>query len=250
MAGGRRTRHGKGVVIGRTKLGESDLILTLLEGSGSQGRAVAKGARKPAGKLAAKVQLFCELDLLLAQGRSLDIVAEAQLLDPHAGLRGDFERVSAASAICEIARLTSFPDAPDPFLFPICSRALRACEEAPSRAHLDVCVAAHALKVLSHQGWRPVLDSCVACGEPSVTRLSASAGGGLCESCAREVAGAELVDAQMLAWLEVLIRSTFDELLCAPIDGVTATTLLALVHTWAATHLDARLRAFEFVLSV
>ena len=63
-----RTRHTSAIVIDRMKLGESDLILTLLEADGSQGRAVAKGARKPGGKLAARVQLFCEDDLLLAVG--------------------------------------------------------------------------------------------------------------------------------------------------------------------------------------
>lgn len=245
-----RTRHTSATVIDRTKLGESDLILTLLEADGCQGRAVAKGARKPGGKLAARVQLFCEVDLLLALGRNLDVVAEAQLTCPHASLRGDLARVSAASVVCEVARLTSFEDAPDPFLFPICSRALLACEQAPDQPHLDVVVAAYVFKVLSHGGWRPVVDSCVACGEPSVTRFSALAGGGLCESCSREVEGAEPVDAATLAWVAALVGSTFDALLESQIDPSMASLLLAMAHTWAATHLDARLRAFEFALSL
>lgn len=245
-----RARHTAGIVIDRTKLGESDLILTILEACGCQARAVAKGARKPGGKLAARVQLFCELDLLLAQGRSLDVVAEAQLECPHAALRGDLARVSAASVVCEVARLTSFPEAPDPFLAPICSRALLACEQAADQPHLDVVVAAYVLKVLSHQGWRPVLSECVACADPAPTRFSALAGGALCESCARGVEGAEPVDAATLAWLAALVGSTFDELLAARVEEHMAAELLALVHVWAATHLDARLRAFEFALSM
>lgn len=245
-----RTRHIKAIVIDRTKLGEADLILTLLEADGTQGRAVAKGARKPGGRLCARVQLFSELDLLLALGKSLDVVAEAQLLEPHVGLRGDLARLSAASVVSEVARLTSFADAADAFLHPICSRALSACEQASDQPHLDVVVAAYVLKVLSHQGWRPVLDTCVACGEPKPTRFSALAGGGLCESCAREVAGAEPVDAETFSWLSALIGLTFDELLAVQIDEARATELLALVHVWAATHLDARLRAYEFLLSV
>ncbi len=245
-----RTRHTEAIVIDRTKLGESDLILTLLEADGCQGRAVAKGARKPGGKLAARVQLFCELDLLLAQGKSLDVVAEAQLVEPHATLRGELERVSAASAVAELARLTSFADAPDPFLRPICSRALRACEQAADQPHLDVVVAAYAFKVLSRQGWRPVLDTCVACGDPAPSRFSVLAGGVLCESCSKDVEGAEPVDRATLAWMGALINSTFDELLACEVDSNTAATLLAFAHRWAATHLDARLRAFEFCLSV
>lgn len=245
-----RTWHEQALVLDRTKLGESDLILTLLTSEGCQGQAIAKGARKPAGKLASKVQLFCELDFLIAKGKSLDIVAEAQLLEPHQCLRGDIERVSAASVACEIAKLTSFADAPDAFLYPICKRAVFACEQAQDQAHLDLVVAAYVFKVLSHQGWRPVLEHCAACGEPSISRFSVLAGGTLCESCSKDIEGAEPIDNNTVYWLSTLLNSTFDELLLVEIDQETSSLLLALAHSWASTHLDARLRAFEFMLSV
>ena len=183
---GARTYHARALVLDRTKLGETDLILTLLAQDGRQLRCVAKGARKPGGRLAARVELFCECDFLVARGRSLDVVSEAGLVDAHARLRGDLARVSAASAVCEVARLTCYEDAPDPFLHAICARALRACEEATDQAHLDLAAAAYALKVCAHAGWRPVLAACCACG----------------------------------------------------------------AHVWCATHLEARLRAMEFALSV
>ena len=133
---GARTYHARALVLDRTKLGETDLILTLLAQDGRQLRCVAKGARKPGGRLAARVELFCECDFLVARGRSLDVVSEAGLVDAHARLRGDLARVSAASAVCEVARLTCYEDAPDPFLHAICARALRACEEATDQAPL------------------------------------------------------------------------------------------------------------------
>ena len=101
---GARTYHARALVLDRTKLGETDLILTLLAQDGRQLRCVAKGARKPGGRLAARVELFCECDFLVARGRSLDVVSEAGLVDAHARLRGDLARVSAASAVCPAAR--------------------------------------------------------------------------------------------------------------------------------------------------
>ena len=246
---GRRTYRTRAIVLDRTKLAEQDLILTLLAADGRQLRAVAKGARKPGGRLAARVELFCETDFLLAAGRSLDVVSEAQTVEPHAGLRGDYERVAAASAVAEVARLTCYEDAPDRFLHPICSRALAACEEASDRAHLDLVVAAYVWKVLAHGGWRPELETCCACGDADVTYFSAAAGGVLCESCAREVAGAQEVSDAQLSWLRALLAGTFDDLLAAPIDAATSLFLLGTAHLWAATHLDARLRAMEFCLS-
>ena len=247
---GRRTYRTRAIVLDRTKLAEQDLILTLLAADGSQVRAVAKGARKPGGRLAARVELFCETDFLLAAGRSLDVVSEAQTVEPHAALRGDYERVAAASAVAEVARLTCYEDAPDGFLHPICSRALRACEEAADRAHLDLVVAAYAMKVLAHGGWRPELAGCCACGDQDVSYFSAAAGGVLCASCAREVAGARELSRSEVSWLRALLSLTFDELLAAQIDAETAVALLGTAHVWAATHLDARLRATEFYLGV
>ena len=241
---GRRTYRTRAIVLDRTKLGETDLILTLLSADGSQARAVAKGARKPGGRLAARVELFCETDFLLAQGRSLDVVSEASLVEPHAGLRGEYERVAAASAVAEVARLTCYEDAPDPFLAPVCSRALRACEQATDQAHLDLVVAAYAWKVLAHGGWRPEL------GDEAVAWFSSAAGGALCASCAREVAGAQPLSAGELAWLRATLACTFDELLGSGVDAQAASLLLALAHSWAATHLDARLRAMEFMAGV
>lgn len=245
----RRTYRARACVLDRTKLGETDLILTLLGSNGAQLKAVAKGARKPGGKLAGKVQLFCECDLLLACGKSLDVVAEASLVDAHATLRGDLERVSAASCVCEVARLCCFEDAEDPFLYAITSRALKACEEARDRAHLDLVCAAFAWKVLAHAGWRPELDGCCACGDALVSRFSPLAGGLLCESCAKDVAGAEPVSPSQVAWLRALLSGTFDELLAAPVDEQTSVWLLSCAHRWCAAHLDARLRAMEFALS-
>lgn len=247
MAGGSRTYRTRAIVLDRTKLGETDLILDLLAEDGQRRRTVAKGARKPGGRLAGRVQLFCETDFLIAQGRSLDVVSEASLVEPHAAIRGDYERVCAASAVCELARLTCFEDAPDAFLYPICARALLACEQAEGEAALDVVVSAYALKVLAHEGWRPELDVCCSCGDEAPTMFSAAAGGALCESCAREVAGASWLGPGVLDWLRALIGCTFDELLRAEVDGVTASALLSLAHAWAVTQLDCRLRALEFL---
>ncbi|MDO4891073.1 MAG: DNA repair protein RecO, partial [Coriobacteriaceae bacterium] len=93
-------------MLSRTKLAEQDLIVTAMNDRGEQVRAVAKGARKPGSRLAARTELFCEVDMLMTEGRNLGIITEAQTLDAHVGIRSEFDRVSAASAVCEVARLT------------------------------------------------------------------------------------------------------------------------------------------------
>ena len=247
---GRRAERRQAIVLDRTKLKEQDLILTLLAKEGDHLRVVAKGARKPGSRLAARTELFCDIDVLISCGRGLGIVTEAQILDAHEGATVELDKLSCASAMCEIARLTCYEDVRDPYLHPILSRALRACEQASDRDHLDLVFSAYAVKVLSHCGWRPVLEECGACMEPSYTRFSVRAGGVLCESCAKEVEGALAVTPEHVGWLKALVGATFDRLLQVQIDGPTAAFLLSVAHSWATTHLDCRLRAVEFFAGV
>lgn len=244
---GSRTYHTKAIVLDKTKLKETDLILTLVGEDGRQIRAVAKGARKPGSRLAARCELCCEVDLLLAHGRSLDIVSQADLMCAPLGAQPTYELLAAASAVAEVASRCTYEDAEDPFVYSI-TRAVLAHMESADTAHLDLLVAAFAFKLLSHVGYRPDYSSCVACDDEHPTYFSAQAGGLLCASCASGVPGCEQVDANVVCWLESLISLRFGELLTAPIDPLTATRLLGMAHLWAATHLECRLRAFEFLL--
>jgi DNA repair protein RecO (recombination protein O) len=247
---GRPTTRTRAVVLARTKLAEQDLIVTMLDDAGRQLRAVAKGARKPGGRMASRVELFCEVDALVSMGRGLGILSDVALVDAHRRLRGDMDRVSAASAICEVARLTCYEDVGDAYLMPILSRALRACEQADGHAQLDIAASAYALKVLSHEGWRPELAGCVACGDGQLSHFSVGMGGALCASCAKDVPDVRELSPRELSWLRALIGCTFDELMATQAEPGTSFDLACLVHEWCARHLEARLRAWEFMLGM
>lgn len=248
MAQRRRIRV-RAIVCGRTKLAEQDQILTLLAEDGQQMRAVAKGARKPGSRLAARTDLCCECDLLLSLGPGLAVVGEAELIRAY-GAGADLSRLSCASAMAEIARMTSFEDNPDPFLFPLLARALASVGEARGEAHLSLALAAYALKVCSHEGWRPRTRRCVLCGEPHSGAFSAQAGGALCASCAKDVAGVEVTGTDAIEWLEALVTSTFDTLMALDADAAFSAYLAELAVGWARTHLECRLRACEFYLGL
>lgn len=236
------------VVLDKTKLKETDLILTLLSERGSQIRAVAKGARKPGSKLSARCDLFNCVDVLLARGRTLDVVSQAELLHAPLGVNPDYESISAASVVSDVAQLCCYEEAEDPFVFAITTRCLELLGRVVDQPHRDVLVAAFIFKLLSHVGYRPDYTACVSCSDPSLSYFSSSAGGLLCASCAATVAGAEPVDGSTVQWLRALLSLRFDELLSHEIDLPRSTMLLALAHSWAATHMDARIRSLEFLM--
>lgn len=242
---GTRTYPAQAIVLHQTKLKETDLILTFLSSDGSQIRAVAKGARKGGGRFAARVGLFCESSFLLAKGKNLDILQEAQLVDAHARLREIPEMMFAASQVAELAQLMCYEDVIDPFMYAITRKALSCLEAAPDATHLDLLVSAYAWKVLAHGGWRPELGGCTCCGDTDASFFSSETGGLLCASCVGEVAGAREISANDIAWLRALLGRTFDELLGDAVDRATAATLFSLAREWAETQLDARLRSFS-----
>ena len=175
----RPTYRARVLVIRKTKLGETDLILTMLAEDGSQLRAVAKGARKPSGAFASRLELFCEADVLLVRGKSLDIVKEARLICGNAQVRESLERASAASVMVELLDRATQPDLPSPKLFPMTHAALAALAAA-NVAHAPAICAGHLLKTFAFAGVRPTLAECSLCGEPLAAGggRAVAAGGG------------------------------------------------------------------------
>ena len=173
----RPTYRARVLVIRKTKLGETDLILTMLAEDGSQLRAVAKGARKPSGAFASRLELFCEADVLLVRGKSLDIVKEARLICGNAQVRESLERASAASVMVELLDRATQPDLPSPKLFPMTHAALAALAAA-NVAHAPAICAAHLLKTFAFAGVRPTLAECSLCGEPLAAGEERSAAAG------------------------------------------------------------------------
>ena len=81
------------IVLRTQKLGEADRIITLLTRSHGRVRAVAKGVRRTSSRFGARLEPFSHVDLQLAEGRSLDVVTQAETLAPYA--RADGRRLRA-----------------------------------------------------------------------------------------------------------------------------------------------------------
>src|SRR5689334_11502589 len=96
-----RVYRTEAVIIRRTDFGEADRLLTLITPLGKR-RVVAKGARKTISRLAGHIELFTHATLLLAVGRSLDIVTQSVILHSYDTLRSDLRRIGAAYYAAEL----------------------------------------------------------------------------------------------------------------------------------------------------
>lgn len=244
------------IVLRKTKLGESDLILTMLAEDGSQVRAVAKGARKPASPFAARLELYSVADVLLAHGRSLDIVKEARLTEGNAALRLELERSAGAAAAAElIGRITQL-GLENPRLFGLTRAGLAALGDCERRA-VPALTAAHLLKALAFAGFRPNLSSCAVCGRdmggalaPGGGDVSVSyrEGGVVCGAC-RLGASAVRIPASTLAWVNALLHATFAEVGAFDIGMQESFGALRFCQQWVREHIGSDLKSLTFLFT-
>jgi DNA repair protein RecO (recombination protein O) len=239
----------RALVLRKTKLGEADLILTLLAADGRQVRAVAKGARKTRSKLGARVEPFTVLDLLLATGRNLEIVSEAETVASHDPIRADYDRTAAASVVADVLDKVSQEGQAEPRVFDMALATLDAMEAAPVGAMRGL-VLAFLVKSLAMQGYRPTLDACVECGaEVSAAALfSPRTGGVLCEQCAGADPDAMRISPDARAVLRALLRAKMAEVPGLAIPPGIEAEVMRLVIPFVAYHVPARLKALEMFL--
>ena len=180
------------LVIGRRDLGESDRLVEFYTQEFGKLRGVAKAARRTRSRFGSALETFTLGDLVFFDtGRSeLVRVDHFDMLSPFVGVREHLERLGHAAWVVEcVARLSADRD-PQPALFRLIVRALRALDSARRPAWIAVCFALRAIDLLGH---RPRLDRCLACGRVfpfAPAFLDASAGGLVCETCVR---GAEAI---------------------------------------------------------
>ena len=171
------------VVLRTYKLGEADRIVVLMTEHHGKVRAVAKGVRKTMSKFGARLEPMSHVRLLLAQGRELDIVSQAESMEPLAPMLSSLDRASQGIAAIEAVDQLGLEREPNERLYRMAVGVLRTIAERPSALN----VPAFYWKLLAAEGLEPQLDSCVRCGdgEPGVMLVSIdfNEGGVMCRAC-------------------------------------------------------------------
>ena len=251
------------LVLRKTKLGETDLIITGFSEEGVQIRAVAKGARKPGSRLGVHLELFSIARVLIAQGRNLGIITEVSTVISNEACRCDIKHSAGASVIVELLDRISSDGDREIRLFPLVCEALRCLGEVPEEG-VSLIAAAAALKIAAQLGFRPSLHTCVFCGstihqnpdrEMDQTSISFSfdQGGVICDNCLTEYLEQDYtaIDTSIIKWVDVLITSRFADLeQYANLEYESlGHILLDFTNQWTCYHLVRHLKSLDFLLS-
>lgn len=224
-----------GIVLRTHKLGEADRIVSLVTVGRGKVRAVAKGVRKTTSRFGGRLEPTSHVSLLLYEGRELDVVSQAETVDHFRTIRSDLGRLTRAVALLEAVDQIAQERHEDLRLYQMLLGALRALEtrDAP------LLVPAFFLKLLAHEGFRPELDHCVACGSDGPFDAFDHHGGGVrCRACRQGAA----LSPDALAVLRQILGGELRLALEAPVSARTA-EVEALATRALEHHLERRLRS-------
>jgi DNA repair protein RecO (recombination protein O) len=179
----------EGIVLRSMDLGEADRVLTILTPRLGKLRVIAKGIRRPRSRLGGGLEPFSDVHLVLAVGRTFDVVTQAALEDPHLGLRDDLHSTAAAGRRGPIA---SARVAESHKAFELLAQALAALDAAPAAVSREI-VARWSSCTCSGDGIPPELAQCLDCGieiGPDGNAYSPAAGGVVGPECSHDALGA------------------------------------------------------------
>lgn len=235
------------LILRRSDIGEADRLLTVLTPERGKMRLLAKGVRKIASRKAGHVELFTRVHFLVAQGRTWDIVSQAEMVDAFRPLRGDLMRTSAAYYCAELLDRFAEEEGENRPLYDL---ALATLARLGDERQIQVVLRFFDMHLLTLVGYQPELFQCVRCRDaiqPVTNFWSSSDGGVLCPRCGEGVSHAVTLPLNALKVLRFLQTREWE--LCRrlqlspPLHG----ELEHILHGYIAFILERNLKSVAFL---
>ncbi len=145
-------------------------------------RAIAKGARKTTSKMGGNLEPFCLANFVIAEGRNLDIVTEAEIIECFFALRNDLKSTHTSYYLAEVIDKLTEDRQNHPEIFKLLIDTLGKINSIPSGLILPY----FEISLAAQLGYQPELFSCMQCRKKisSGENTFDFAGGGItCSEC-------------------------------------------------------------------
>jgi DNA repair protein RecO (recombination protein O) len=205
-----RVYQTEGIIIKRYKFGEADRLLTIFTSDCGKVRAIAKGAMRPKSKLGGNVELLTHSQLMLARGRNLDIITQAQAINTFLPIRDSLELMSCGFYLSELVDTFTEESVEDREMFDLFLNTLKELCEARDGERI---LRYFELRLLSHLGYRPQLQRCSNCSkelQQEINYFSPAQGGALCRECGYPDMAARTLSVNALKVLRLWLKCDFD----------------------------------------
>lgn len=235
------------VILRHSDWGEADRLLSLYTREMGKVRAIAKGVRKLRSRKAGHLEPFTRSSLLLARGRDMFIITQAETIKAYTPLREDLLLVGYASYIVELLDRFTYEEGENRALYRLLTDTLGRLSREPDP---DLALRYYEIRLLDLLGFRPQLFICARCGreiEPQDQFFSAGEGGVLCPSCGYDTQGARPVSMTALKYFRHLQRSSYAEASRAQISSQTNREMEILIQHYLTYLLERSLNTPHFI---
>jgi DNA repair protein RecO (recombination protein O) len=152
------------VVLRGVDFSETSRIVTLLCPARGRIACLAKGARRRQSPFGPTLDTFNRLEIVYywKDGRSVQPLSEASLLDGYDGIKADLEKAAFAAFPLELASKAAHENNPSEELYAALVQGLDALEAWRGDVRTHVCWQVG--RLLAAAGYEPALDACAHCG--------------------------------------------------------------------------------------
>lgn len=231
----------EGIVLRRRSLGEADRLVTVLSRDRGKLTVAARGARRPRSRLGGRLEPPTRFRAVVAEGRTLDVISQVEVLEAHAALRTDLEKMAAVAVMLELTDRALADRQPHGDVYRLLASALGLVQSG----NCDLVQTWFAARLLALTGHRPAVARCAACGRrrrgPAL--WSPALGGCLHTACRARDPGAAPTPQAAAALLAFLLDAgpAAVQRVKPPASAVSAVG--DLLRGYAETRLEVALRA-------
>ncbi len=222
-------------------------MLTVFTPDHGKFRAIAKGIRKPRSRKAGHLELFTCSKLLLAKGRDLDVITQAETVNGYRPLREDLLRGAYAAYTVELLDKFTPDNEDNPDLYGLLRKALGWLGASEN---LALTARYYELHLLSMAGFQPQLFRCVACGKKIVAEdqyFSIQDGGAVCANDGKTYPGALPISLNGLKYLRYTQSNTYARVSGVKLPAGVAVEMEALLARYITHILERQLKSVEFL---
>jgi DNA repair protein RecO (recombination protein O) len=245
-----RSYRTQAIVLSHIEYGEADRIIKLFTAEKGKITAIAKGVRKVRSRKAGHLEPFTRVSLFLAKGRDLDIITQAETLDPYIGLREDLQRVALASYVVEVVDRFTYEEGQNVAMFRLLADTLSRLE---TQINAETVIHYYETRLLDLLGFRPQLFECVACGNTVREEdqfFSPMNGGILCPKCASALTDEWPIRKDILRYWRHLQRSKWRQVESVTIPKAIEEGLSELIQRYLTYLLERKLNSPEFLREI
>lgn len=240
------------IVLKRRDYGEADRLLTVFTPDRGKLVLLAKGVRKTLSRKAGHVELLSHSVLLVARGRTWDLVSQAEAIEQFRGLRDSLLRTSYGYYVAELVDgFTQEHDAHPP-MFALLRETLGRLATLREEA-LPLAARFYDLHLLALAGYQPQLFTCVACQtalEPVTNYFSIVDGGVLCPRHGEGLVNAQPLPLPLFKALRFIQTREWEQVAQLNLGTGLHSEMERLLHDYIVHQLERNVRSAAFLRTI